>query len=102
MMKLRILISTFTLLIAASVSATAQTERIEVATRQALKEMPLEGRTAESFTPRFWKIETQAVGDLNQDGSPDKVLSFEIDAENAEGEKILKDPSGVFNLLPSP
>ena len=101
-MKLRILISTFTLLIAASVSATAQTERIEGATRQALEEMPLEGRSAESFTPKFWKIETQAVGDLNMDGSADKVLSFEIDAENAEGEKILKDPSGVFNLLPSP
>ena len=56
----------------------------------------------ENFTPRFWKIETQAVGDLNKDGLADRVLSFEIDAENGEGQKILKDPAGVFNLLPSP
>src|SRR5947208_3632675 len=32
----------------------------------------------------------------------DRVLSFEIDAENGESQKILKDPAGVLNLLPSP
>ena len=101
-MKPAILILTVALLIALSVSVTAQSERIESATRQALEEMPLEGGTAENFTPRFWKIETQAVGDLNKDGLADRVLSFEIDAENGEGQKILKDPAGVFNLLPSP
>ena len=88
MTKLRILVAAFTLLIAASVSATAQTERIEGATRQALEEMPLEGRTAESFTPKFWKLETQAVGDLNMDGSADKALSFEIDAETREAKRF--------------
>ena len=101
-MRLRILVSISILLITFSVSARAQSERIESATRQALEQMPLTGRTAEDFTPPGWKIESQSTGDLNKDGVADKVLSFVVDSENPQGKEILKDPGGVFNQLPSP
>ena len=101
-MTLKNLISIFALLIASSISATAQSERIESATKRALEQMPLEGRTAEAFKPQYWKIVNEVTGDLNKDGLPDKVLSFEIDPEDAQGKEILKDPSGTFNYLPSP
>ena len=101
-MKLKNLISIFALLIASSISVTAQSERIESATKRALEQMPLEGRTAEAFKPQYWKMVNEVTGDLNKDGLPDKVLSFEIDPEDAQGKEILKDPSGTFNYLPSP
>jgi hypothetical protein len=101
-MRPGILVSLSLLLIAFNVSASAQSERIESMTRQALAQMPLSGRTTEDFTPRVWKIETQSAGDLNGDGLPDRVLSFVIDPENQQGKEILKDPGGVFNYLPSP
>ena len=52
-MTLKNLISIFALLIASSISATAQSERIESATKRALEQMPLEGRTAEAFKPQY-------------------------------------------------
>lgn len=101
-MRPKILISIFILLTALEVSVRAQSERIESATKQALEQMPLTGRTAEEFKPRSWKIVSEATGDLNRDGLPDKVLTFEIGPEDVQGKEILKDPTGTFNYLTSP
>jgi len=102
MLKHKILITISFGLFALVAPARAQRERIESATKQAMEQMPLQARTAEDFKPRYWKINAEASGDLNNDGLPDKVIAFEIDSENPRGEEILKDPSGTFNLLTSP
>ena len=101
-MRRKLLISISILFAAFSVQARAQSEKIESAVKEAVAQMPLNGRTAEDFAPRYWKITDESTGDLNNDGLPDKVVAFVIDADKTQGLEILKDPQGVFNNLPSP
>ncbi|HYY97421.1 MAG TPA: hypothetical protein VE642_02465 [Pyrinomonadaceae bacterium] len=57
------------------------------------KLVPAEGRAAGDFVPRGWKLEGdegELTGDLNKDGSPDKVLRLVEDLP-------LERPDGVYN-----
>ena len=40
------------------------------------QQVPAEGRKAQDFVPRGWKIGTSAAGDLNNDEVPDQVLQI--------------------------
>ena len=52
-----------------------------------LKQVPVEGASAQDFVPRGWKIEEQVDGDLNADARPDMVLKLieDLPEETTDG-----------------
>jgi opacity protein-like surface antigen len=92
---MRALILSATLLLLCNAAAPGATARQDEDAPRYLdaKLVPAEGRAAGDFVPRGWKLEGdegELTGDLNKDGSPDKVLRLVEDLP-------LERPDGVYN-----
>src|SRR5205823_14089977 len=88
-----------------SVSSTmCQTKRVA----EAIKKIPLEGRTSKDFAPKGWEVYNEASGDLNGDNLPDAALTLTLPIEEAEklkeagGDEYESAPSIIVILFRKP
>jgi hypothetical protein len=91
---MRLIILSLSLLLShASAPAASRQDEDEKPRYLDAKLVPAEGRAARDFVPRGWKLEGDAgeiTGDLDRDGTPDKVLRLVEDMP-------VERPDGVYN-----